>query len=148
MRHIIYATLIGLLPATAPAQDVGECDWRGSAQAIAEPWEAATRTYANGDIRLAIMDVMEPAAGPVHLLILSPPRDETGYRQCRIMSLEGTIGFANLTLEGSEASYDPASGLTVILPASRWRAATADYTDAALTVTINQITGEITGVLD
>ena len=133
------------LPATA--QDVADCDWRGAAQAIAEPWEDNTATFANGAVRLAVMDVMEPAAGAYHLLILSPPRNELGERQCRVMSAQGSFGFAGLSLQGATAAYDPTTGLTVVLPAKRSSGGDV-FTDASLHVTINQATGTITGRLD
>jgi hypothetical protein len=147
MKAFVFAVMMGFLPLAVTAQEIGECDWRAAAQAIAEPWEANTRTFANGDIRLTIMDVMEPAAGPVHLMILSPPFEDGG-RQCRVMSLQDTMGFANLTLEGAKAAYDPAIGLSVTLRARRWLPDTDSYTDATLTVMINQTTGTITGQLD
>ncbi|MDO9639515.1 MAG: hypothetical protein Q7J44_13335 [Pseudotabrizicola sp.] len=133
------------LPATA--QDVADCDWRGAAQAIAEPWEDNTATFANGAVRLAVMDVMEPAAAAYHLLILSPPHAELGERQCRVMSAQGSFGFAGLSVLGATATYDPATGLTVTLPAKRWSDGDV-FTDTALHVTINQATGAITGRLD
>jgi hypothetical protein len=148
MNTFVFTAVMCLLPITAMAQEVGACDWRAASQAIAEPWEANTRTFANGEIRLTIMDVMEPAAGPVHLMILSPPYEDGG-RQCAILSLDADgMGFAGLTLEGAGADYDPVTGLSITLPARRWLPDTDSYTDARLTVTINQTTGAITGQLD
>jgi len=136
-----------MLALPVAAQDVAECDWRAAAQAIAEPWAANTATFANGAVRLAVMDVLEPAAGAYHLLILSPPRSELGERQCRVMSADGSFGFAGLSLSGATASYDPASGLTVSLPAKRWSEGDI-FTDTRLLVTINQATGAISGILE
>ncbi|MDO8884630.1 MAG: hypothetical protein Q7V11_16945 [Pseudotabrizicola sp.] len=133
------------LPTTA--QEVAECDWRSAAQAIAEPWEDNTVTFANGRVRLAVMDVMEPAAGAFHLLILSPPYAELGERQCRIMSARGSFGFAGLSLAGATASYDPATGLTVSLAAKRWSEGDV-FSDTRLLVAINQATGVINGFLE
>ncbi|WP_349035664.1 hypothetical protein [Pseudotabrizicola sp. 4114] len=135
------------LASPAAAQDVAECDWRAAAQAIAEPWEDNTATFANGAIRLAVMDVQEPAAGAYHLLILSPPRNELGERQCRVMSADGSFGFAGVSVAGATARYDPATGLTVSLSAKRSSGGDV-FTDTVLHVTINQATGAITGRLD
>ncbi len=140
------ATIITGLPVAA--QTVAECDWRAAAQALPEPWEAYTRTFANGAIRMAVMDVIEPAAGPMHLLVLSPPLDETGGRQCRIISLQDTFGFAGLRLDLAQASYDPARGLAVSVPATRWLSDSDSYLDGTLTTTINQATGEIFAWMD
>ncbi|WP_233517022.1 hypothetical protein [Pseudotabrizicola alkalilacus] len=136
-----------MLALPVAAQDVAECDWRAAAQAIAEPWAANTATFANGAVRLAVMDVLEPAAGAYHLLILSPPRSELGERQCRVMSADGSFGFAGLSVVGATASYDPATGLTVSLPAKRWSEGDV-FTDTRLLVTINQASGAISGSLE
>ncbi len=51
------------LAAPVAAQTVGDCDtWQTSARNLAEPWEANSRTFANGDIRVALLDTIEPAA--------------------------------------------------------------------------------------
>jgi hypothetical protein len=139
--------LLAALPWPLAAQTVSDCDWRASARAIAEPWEEATARFANGAIRLAVLDVIEPAAGAFHLLVLSPPYDELGSRQCRVVSLENMLGFAGLSLQGAKASYDPARGLSVRMNATRW-AAGDRFFDTSLTVTINQATGSVTALLD
>lgn len=146
--HAMRLTALALAVAMpAAAQDVAKCDWRGAAQAIAEPWENNTATFANGAIRLAVMDLQEPAAGAMHLLILSPPHTELGERQCRVVSADGSFGFAGLSLVGATTSYDPAAGLTVSLPAKRWSAGDI-FTDTWLHVTVNQASGAITGILE
>ena len=53
------------------------------------PWTAKPKPLgANGDIRIALIDVGEPAAGGFHLLVLSPPFGELGDRQCRIVTTD------------------------------------------------------------
>lgn len=146
LKHSVLM-LLAALPFPLAAQTVSECDWRASAQAIAEPWEEMTARFANGAIRLAVLDVVEPAAGAFHLLVLSPPFDELGSRQCRVVSLDNALGFAGLSLGGTKASYDPARGLSVGINAVRW-AGNDQYVNATLTVTINQATGVISAVLD
>lgn len=140
--------LAAVLPCVGMAQEVGDCDWRASSQVIAEPWEANTRSFANGEIRLTIMDAGEPAAGSYFLMILSPPYGDAG-RQCAMLALDADgMGFASLSMDGAKADYDPASGLSVTLAATRWLRDTDTYQDATLSVTINQETGAITGALD
>lgn len=136
-----------LLPQPAPAQVVSDCDWRASAIAIAEPWEQNTRQFANGAIRVAVMDLVEPAAGAFHLLLLSPPLDELGVPQCKLVSLSDDLGFADLTLDRIQAHYDPARGLTLLLAAKR-RTDGDIYQDARLSVTINQASGAIAAALE
>jgi hypothetical protein len=148
IRPLLFALALGL-PVTAQAQSIGPCDgWQSSAALVAEPWEANTALFANGAVRLAIIDTFEPAAASFHLMILSPPYDELGYRQCVLVSGPEGEGLAGLTLEGIVADYDPAAGLRFKLRASRWLMETDTYKDAVLSVTLNQATGAVTARLD
>jgi hypothetical protein len=140
----LLPVLLALLASPAPAQpNVAPCDWRAAAANIAEPWAENTRTFANGEVRLAKMDVGEPAAGGFHLFVLSPPREEMGHRQCRIVSYDDTIGFAAIDFYGLGATYDPARGLMFTLPVQIANDSATGFVDALLSVTVNQATGEI-----
>lgn len=150
-RTCLFAgTLAALAALSAPAsaQSVEDCDWRASLHAMAEPWEDNTRTFANGNVRLAVTDTIEPAAGAFHLVILSPPYDELGGRQCMVVSADGTIGFTSLTLDDMTSDYNPAIGLTFTLEAGGYNPETGGTIPQALTVTLNQATGEITASTD
>jgi hypothetical protein len=141
------AAIIAALAFAAPvgAAEVRPCDGRTeSAANLAEPWEAHTRTFANGDVRLAVIDQVEPAAAAFHLLILSPPRDELGIPQCRLVGGGGGLGLAGLSLDGLAAAYDPARGLVWSLPAQLFDPATGGFAPATLIVTLNQSTGAVT----
>lgn len=148
-RPYLAALLAAFLPGAAVAQEIGACDdWRSSVAMLAEPWEENTRIFANGEVRLALIDTFEPAAAAFHLIILSPPYDELGFGQCaRVSGAEGS-GFAGLDVAATKADYDPAKGLMFTIPATRWIMETDTYVDAVLTVTLNQATGAITAVLD
>jgi hypothetical protein len=142
---------LGLLVVAAlPAQalTVTGCDGLASVQAIAEPWEANTRTFANGDIRLVVLDTIEPAAAAFHLAILHPPRDELGSPMCSQVSASEGLGFGGMDLGPATAAYDPARGLTVTLPVSLYDPDTADFVRGALSVTINQSTGQVQAVVE
>lgn len=143
------ALSLGAFVSLALAQSVEECDWRASVQSLVEPWDALenTRTFAIGDVRLAVTDVIEPAAGAFHLVILSPPFDELGGRQCQIVSANNTIGFTGLTLDGMTSAYDPAIGLTFTIEAGAYDPNTGGTLPRTLTVTLNQATGAITANL-
>ncbi|NHF73629.1 hypothetical protein [Paracoccus xiamenensis] len=145
---IRYALPLLFLAAPALAQSVGDCGHLAAAAYIAEPWGQNTATFANGDVRVALIDTMEPAAAAVHLLVLSPPRDEIGERQCRFVSLSrseggGPIGFFDIDFAAHEAAYDPAQGLVLTMPMAVYVPETGGGEPAELTVTINQSTGEI-----
>lgn len=129
--------------APAAAQHVGECDWLASAWLVAEPWEQYSRTFANGDVRVALIDAIEPGAVPFHLLILSPPWDELGARQCRVLSLDPGIGFSGVDFAALQAWYDPAAGLFFSVPVSVYEEATGGFGDRMLDFTLNQATGAI-----
>ncbi len=141
MRGILMALLMATPVA---AQEVRDCDALASAAAIAEPWDQNSRTFANDRVRLAVIDTLEPAAAAFHLLILSPPYDEVGARQCKLVGIEGSLGFASLSLEGLTSSYDPAKGLTWDLTANVYDAGSGGFVAKPLSVTINQSTGAIT----
>lgn len=149
-RHLLWLTAATLIAFNAPAsaETVEDCDWRASLHAMAEPWEDNTRTFANGNVRLAVTDTIEPAAGAFHLVILSPPYDELGGRQCAVVSSNGSIGFSGLTLNNMTSAYDPAIGLTFTLEASDYDPETGGSVPQTLTVTLNQATGEITARTD
>lgn len=147
IRPVILA--LALLPAAATAQVVSECDgWMALARNIAEPWEDNTATFANGAVRIAVLDAIEPGAMPLHLMVLTPPWDELGGRVCRIVSHSaGGIGFNALTLAGMERAYDPATGLSLTLRAAIWDGDTGAPRPVRLSVSINQATGRVSAAL-
>ena len=87
--------------------------------------------------------VIEPAAGAFHILVLSPPWDELGARQCRVLSLDGGIGFAGVDFAALEAWYDAAVGLLFALPVSVYEPETGAFADRMLDFNLNQATGAI-----
>ncbi|MGR3434548.1 MAG: hypothetical protein ACU0CO_06615 [Shimia sp.] len=139
------ALIAALLGAPAQAQSVAQCDFRASAAALAEPWADHTRTYANGAIRVALSDVGAPGSGPLHLIVLAPSGDPADPRLCRVVSLDGTLGFADIAFGAGRATYDPARGLALLFDV-RAQAASEART-AVLEVVVNQATGSIAASL-
>lgn len=141
------ALLLAGFAAASPAaaQEALPCDWPARADNIVEPWEAHTRTFANGDVRLALLDTVEPASGAYHILILSPPYDELGNRQCRTLGMRANIGFAGVVFESLQASYDPAVGLVFTLPVQVFDGEAVQ--PGHLSFTLNQATGDIGAAL-
>ena len=137
---ILAATAI---PTFSVAQSVTDCDQRARADSIVEPWSDNSRTFANGAVRVALLDSIEPASGAFHLLVLSPPFDQMGARQCKLVSLDGALGFAGLDFTAMRASYDPARGLTLRMPGQAFSPADGVAHPIRLSVTINQATGKI-----
>ena len=142
MKQILGAALL-CLGSAASAQQVSECDWRASAQAVVEPWEQNSRSFANGDVRLALLDTIEPGAAAMHILVLSPPYDELGGRQCRVISYGDGFGFAGIDFATLQAGYDPAYGLLFDVHAQVFDPDSGGTRPMALRFTLNQATGGI-----
>ena len=139
MRRIA-ATLLATLTALPVFADqlLYECGYHSSAEYISEPWYENTATFANGEVRLAVLDHVEPVSEARALLILSPPYGETGERQCRVLK-----GFSGLSLEGMTATYDASVGLQITLTAQVYLEDTAEFASAQVDITLNQSTGDI-----
>ena len=141
---IRLAAALMLLSGAAQAQqvEVMPCGDADRVDTIAEPWDRNTATYANGDVRVALLDMVEPAGGAWKLAVISPPRDELGLRQCRVIGADG-IGFYGLDFASRRADYDRQRGLVLTFPATRYADAAPEGEPYRLVVTINQQTGEI-----
>jgi hypothetical protein len=140
-----FSLVLGLfIAAPLTAQTANDCSgWVSSARNIPEPFEQYTRTYANGEIRVILLDTIEPALGAVYLMVIAPPYDEMGNRNCAVISQSNGLGFADMFFDQIGASYDPASGLTIRLPIERFAPDTGGTDPAILAVTINQAIGTI-----
>jgi hypothetical protein len=150
IRHLSCAVTLGVLPALGWAQDVvpsiSDCDWSASAENIVEPWETYSRSFSEGQTRLALLDTIEPAVAWARLLVLSPPYDELGGRQCRVIGID-SYGFSGMAFDRLTASYDPARGLTFVVPVQAFDARSPDPVWFTLAVTLNQANGAITADL-
>ncbi len=144
MKTVLFSVLASmLLASTAQAITIEDCDWRARADAIVEPWAENSRTFSNGKTRLALLDVIEPAAGAMHLLVMSPPYDELGGRQCKVVSAEPGIGFSGIDFTALTAAYDPSIGLMFTVPVLFYDPNIAMSRPARLEFTLNQATGVI-----
>ena len=142
--RLISLMISGFLAAPAAAQTAFPCDLQARADAIVKPWDDNTATFANGAVRVALLDVIEPAAGAFYLLILHPPFDELGSRVCTVVGLNKSIGYANIDFNGLEARYDPARGLTFEVPATIYLPEQSFQNPALVSITVNQATGAVT----
>ncbi|WP_231704082.1 hypothetical protein [Cochlodiniinecator piscidefendens] len=147
--RMLFLAISGLIFCTTSlfAQSVEDCDWRARADAIMEPWEENTRTFSNGRVRIAALDTTEPAAGALHVLVVSPPFDELGTRQCKVISLDGSIGFAGLDFSTLNARYDPLTGLDFNLVVGLYDFDSGSSVSTNLNFQLNQATGEIIAAL-
>lgn len=140
MRQFALACVMTLCAAPVAAfPTLSDCNtWQAQPQHLAEPWFENSVTFSNGQTRLALIDTVEPAAGAWGLMILSPPYDTFGIRQCRILH-----GFSGLTLEGLEAAYDPSVGLQITLTGNVYLEYEGEFANAQVDLRINQDTGDI-----
>lgn len=124
MRCPALACLLAtVLPAALPAQIVRECDWVGNPANIMEPWDAFSRSFAGGVIRIAQLDTGgEPVCCATHLLVLAPSEGGNGpiYRQCFVVSDKDGAGFYDIDFPGIMASELPGPGLRLDVPVSRY----------------------------
>jgi hypothetical protein len=144
MKRFLTAVLFGLIAIPAAAQEVRLCDELARVDAIGEPWASHTQTFAGNRVRLVVIDTLEPAAAAFQLVVLSPPFDEVGGRQCMMVGSSGTLGFGGMTLDGLDSNYDPAKGLTWGVKVTTYNADSGGLDDKVLRVTLNQSTGAIT----
>ncbi|MFN3954449.1 MAG: hypothetical protein ACK4LQ_08335 [Pararhodobacter sp.] len=113
----------GILAPGAAGQVVEDCGWIANPAHIAEPWAEHARSYANGAIRVALLDAGgEPVCCAAHLLVLAPSSPAEGpiHRQCFVVSGAPGRGFHGIDIAGIVASYDPAQGLLLSVPVFHW----------------------------
>ena len=91
MRFVLLAFAL-FYAAPVAAQTAIPCGWQARADAIVEPWAENTATFANGAVRVALRDTIEPAACAAYLLITHPPLDEVGGRTCTFIGLDDDLG--------------------------------------------------------
>ena len=147
MKLLAYASLIVAMGTPVAAQSISDCEWQASAAALVEPWETHTQVFADGAVRLALLDTIEPAAAAYHLLVLSPPYNEVGDRQCQTIGSGDLIGFSGIMWNDLVAGYDAEVGLLFEVPVSVYDPETGDFPTALLSFTLNQTTGDIDAVI-
>ena len=145
----VAAALLAGSVGLAHAQVIQSCDVVDSIGAVVEPWEKATRSYADGAIRVVHLDTDgEPVCCSSHLAILAPTGEEgLPYRQCRLLSdAEGHRGFLDVRMAAIASSYDAAKGLLLTIPVDRYDGVQGARADGPypVRVRINQATGAIT----
>lgn len=151
MRRIL-SVLAGaaLIAQPASAQVLRDCAELASPADIVEPWEDHSRSYAEGAIRVALLeDADAPDCCARSLLILAPAgAAENGWsgRQCLVGAPDETRGFRDLDIGGIAASYSPHIGLTLSVPVLLHRDGTQSDTPAfpdRMKILIDQARGRV-----
>jgi hypothetical protein len=140
---ILYAFILMLYANTAIAQAVVDCDWQVAMPSIVEPWEENSRVFANGKVRLTLVDASEPAAGSFHIVVLSPPEDEIGGRQCKVVSASEYVGFSYVDFKKLKAVYDARVGLVFVIPVRVYNGQNDVFEPKKVAFSLNQATGEM-----
>ncbi|SHI85171.1 hypothetical protein [Wenxinia saemankumensis] len=139
--RIAAAVALAWLASPAAAQVIRDCDSHiANARNLALPYDEATRMFANGDITLISLLLDEPACCGAHLMVLYPDPEDP-FTACALVTTKDELGWSNLDLPGTEGAYDPATGLTLDVPARRWDG--SDFAPFTLSVIVNQQTGVV-----
>ena len=152
MKPILLIAALSGFSTSAYGQVVNDCysetadSYLTDIRVIPEPWEINTRTFANGDVRLVLLDTWDPANYAVHLMVtyVDPSRHESEGRACVIVSDNEGLGFENMSLLDMGASYDPAKGLTFSIEAERHDPDSDSVDHGLLEVILNRATGQVT----
>ena len=116
MRRLLAAMLL-CFGSAAHADIVLDCGkWAGAATII-EPWEAHTRTFSQGSVRVAVVDLGEPDCCAQHLIVLFPANMYDG-RGCAMVARNALVpnGWAKVGIDEAEALRDEIPGLRVSVP--------------------------------
>ncbi|NOX39841.1 MAG: hypothetical protein GXP05_04810 [Alphaproteobacteria bacterium] len=141
---LLALTLVAAsLGSQSGAQQISKCDARAQAANIAEPWSANSRSFADGDVRLTVLETPGSETAAFRILILTPPRNALGERLCRIISYQREAGFFGVTLSWMGTSYDPLYGLVFDIPVQIFVASTGKNKPARLHLTVDRSIGAI-----
>jgi hypothetical protein len=114
------AGMFFVLPLSVQAQAIRDCNtWEANARHVMMPPEVAVRSFAEGGIRVIGLDTAEPACCSAHLMVEYQLPDEP-FPHCALVSATEGQGFSGLLMAELAASYDPARGLVLTLPAGRY----------------------------
>ena len=116
------AVVLTLTAGPALAVEVRDCDWAASVQMIAEPWEANTKNFYQGQVRLALIDTGgEPVCCSAQLLVLIPDNSEgAGGRICKLVGDKSNMGFESIAFAKIATRYDAGRGLLISFPFTRY----------------------------
>ncbi len=149
VRLILAALTLLALVAPASALSIRDCaDDAATASAwnLAEPWEKNTKLFSKGEIRVALIDTGgEPVCCSMHLLILSPNKDEQAeYRSCHLVNDHEGLGFVAIDFASLSASYDPKKGLLISFPYELYNDAGGPQAGGIAKVRVNSADGTVT----
>lgn len=123
-----------------------ECNDYASSGLIVEPWEQNSRTFYNGQVRVAVVDTGgEPVCCSSYLVVIYPDvEDELGGRSCMMLSQRERAGWAGLDVKAIRSSYNAATGLTLTVPVKVMREDGNGVRPASVTLRLDLRTSKLT----
>ena len=146
MRIILFILSLVASTLSAQAEIVRDCEGEITINLLAEPWENNTRIFANGNVRIAVLDYWDPANAAFRLAVMYLPNDyiEAEGRACKVVSAGGIgDGYNMLSLDGLKASYDPTRGLALMIDAEKYDYDAGRAIPGTVTVVINRATSQV-----
>lgn len=143
--RIIWACLFALVAAPASAQEVRDCIALDRSKVILNPLDMNARTYANGEVSLAVVhDGRSHSYDSLFVLVYAPDLENETKRNCRMIGQGEGRGYTDVRLRAAVADYTAADGLTVEVPARIFRKEDGSSNTTLLSVNVNRTTNEIT----
>lgn len=132
-------------PAAHAAPWLGNCNDYATAGLIAEPWEANTRTFYNGQVRVAVVDTNgEPVCCSSWLVVIFPDKDdELGGRTCMMLGSGEGLGFTGVNVKQIKSSYAAATGLTLTVPVRKLNVDTSGTRTEIITLVLDLNAGKL-----
>ncbi|WP_299847340.1 hypothetical protein [uncultured Roseovarius sp.] len=149
MKYRLWQSLLALLISLSPAQaQMFEiCDGGPAGAALEEGAAQFGRSFANGKVTIFNVYVDQNLRNGVLLAVLHPqPGDLAGagyFQGCTAVYRDdgGPAYFGQVFIDRAEASYDPATGLTITVPVRNILA--GKWVEDAVVMVVNQETGWI-----
>jgi hypothetical protein len=147
--RLAAAALTAGLALTAPAAEaaawLGDCNDYATVSLVAEPWEANTRTFYNGEVRVAVVDTNgEPVCCSSWLVVVYPDKqDELGGRACMMLGSDEGLGFTGVDVKAIRSTYAADKGLTLTVPVRRMNADGASTRAETVTLVLDVGAGKL-----
>lgn len=142
--RVCFALCLSLCAGSLSAQSVQTCDIATQVGKVALPEDLNIRHFANGAVTYAIVDDgRDDVATALSVIVISPPFNAQGERQCRQVRATADDGYAAMLLDQALAEYDPAIGLTVAIPSIYLASPETTGDSVIVSVTVNQATGSV-----
>lgn len=132
-----------LLAGSATAQEIRDCR-EFNQGVIIDPTEMKGRTYANGEVTIAVVhDGRDRSSDSLFVLVYAPDSSKPDEKQCRMIGNEDGRGYADVRLNVAQAEFTAAAGLTVLIPARTYSMYDGDEEISMLSVNVSRAAHEI-----